>query len=80
MVRFVQHEHMRQSPNHLAIVVAPCTPRKYSETSPETECLEVIIIQLRDSSRHHITGHPRKSSARAENMSFSTHARKATRP
>ena len=75
MVRFVQHEHMRQSPNNLAIVVTPCTPRKYSETSQETEFLEVIIIQLRDSSRHHIT-----VSARAEKMWFSAHAHEATRP
>ena len=57
MVRFVHNKHMRRSPNNLAIVFAPCTPRKYSETSPETECLEVIIIQLRDSSRIP-TNHP----------------------
>ena len=74
MVRFVQHEHVRQSPNNLAIVFVICTPR----TSPE--CLEVIIIQLRDSSRHHITGHASKSSARAEKMWFYAHARKAIRP
>ena len=68
------------SPNNLAIVFAPCTSRKYSETSPKTECVEVILISyetLRGITSLTTHASLADSSARAEEMWFSVHARKA---
>ena len=64
---------------NLAIVFAPCTPGKYSETSPETECLEVIIISY-ETLRGIISLTTHAILARELKRCFSAHARKATRP